>query len=310
MQYAGGAALTAWMVGAAVFAHGTDCRCESNVPAVSAHGSGPGGKLVTVPQARTRLSNIWASPTNLDWVNEKWTGDNGPYVALRRHIDAEVAESKSIAAVIAEQRAACLNHEADPVAAYGLAYAEWQQMRPHVLDGQLDSSKFVGDSLSSFWLYSSPHVEEYDRLRFILFTFSDYRSVNLEPMADRLLKVNPNDLDVLRGDVIILCRLRNPRAHLKTLNLISRMGRLEPKNLEIPLLRCIAINSVWPYTLNEKDEAAAINQWKSYMAMLPAGDEHRAECEAAIYSIVKLRAFFASHPIARQKCLDVARREP
>lgn len=236
--------------------------------------------------------------TKWDWTNDKWTGDERPYVIARRQIDQAYAEGKSPELLIQKYREATEKgpriHAAstlfyDPLACYRWAYAVWKTITSKSpLREQGRHMSGVAEALASA---SSPHTYEYTRLRFFLAAWY-IPSYRLKNVGLRLLKHSPSDLDVKYQMVNVVSSSVTPENNRLAFTYARELVHLRPQRPSSYAALGGAYDDSWEFLGNSADAPKAIAAYQHCLAMMPPDTSWRGDI---VQTISRMKRRLASH---------------
>ena len=131
------------------------------------------------------------------WTQEAWTGTDAPFLKIQSSVDNSLskATTEEVARFIPTYQAAAERNPKDAQKQFKWAYAAYKAAldgyRVRSIRGDAQDLSFALDKAKS------PQSYVYTRLRFLLAVRWKNEAFKLRPLAERLLKRNPNDPKVL-----------------------------------------------------------------------------------------------------------------
>ncbi len=134
------------------------------------------------------------------WVNAKWTGDERPYLKVKAALDAALARGTKAPTLVAQYEGPARANELDPKAQYAWAYAT--QLEVETRQGIPQNPALYG-----LRRLGAPDCYPVARLRFLLTQELEPNDdhLYLRPVAERLMKHDPSDIQVRRTWIFALC---------------------------------------------------------------------------------------------------------
>jgi hypothetical protein len=234
--------------------------------------------------------------TKLDWTNDKWTGDDRPYIIARRQIDQAYAAGKSPEPLIQKYRVATEKgpriHTAssifyNPLACYRWGYAAWKTVSAKSsLKEQGKHLSGVSEALASA---SSPHIYEYTRLRFFVEAWY-IPSSKLKNVGLRLLKHSPGDLDVKYHMTRILTQIVTAQNNRLALSYAKDLVHSRPQRPSSYAALGGVYDDSWEFLGNKADAAKAIAAYQHCLVIMPPDTYWRSDIVQAIARIERRTA--------------------
>lgn len=148
------------------------------------------------PSGRTSPGPMEVSGGNAyqNWVNAKWTGDERPCLKIKADLDAALAHGTTALALVARYEGPARASLLDAKAQYAWAYATQLQV-------QTGQGIAQPPPLEGLRLLGAPDCYPVARVRFLLTQEMEPNDdhLYLRPVAERLLKRDPNDRMVRRA---------------------------------------------------------------------------------------------------------------
>ena len=147
-----------------------------------------------IPKDRQEAIRLGFAPP-LNWMMDKWDGNDKPYTEIRRSIDAIYDHGQFRRSVLEAYRREAREHPDDPVAQYRWGYAFYQaKSAGFSLGSSLQDSDAYLEIAWAMVHPPSPHSYEHTRLLFI--NYSQRSMYRLAPLGYRLLQHTPEDYDI------------------------------------------------------------------------------------------------------------------
>ena len=138
---------------------------------------------------RAYTSNAKQYKTFMSFLNEPWTGNDKPFIAIRREVDALLASKKLTPAYLSRVRARALSKGATARDIFRWGYALFQSRYSTFNFGLAASPYEVRMALAQV---PSPRSYQYARLRFLIEGRAN-PNPEFAGLGRRLLRRNPND---------------------------------------------------------------------------------------------------------------------
>jgi hypothetical protein len=215
----------------------------------------------------------------LDWLDEKWTGNNQPYRAITREVQDLLQQKRLNAALPSYQRAA----QANPLdarlqyryvlAGFSLEMQDWPIDRNKSLRWREDLA-----------CPDSPRTLDYARLRFLV-EAAHYDNQRLKPLGVRLLQSVPRD----NWTSFFVERLQkastDPKDIQQNLNRAYLKLRSNSKDKKALFTVTQERMKIWAVSHKRSDAQAAIAAYKRYQQLLPSGSPDIARIDKRIRDI-------------------------
>ena len=172
------------------------------------------------------------------WTRTAWTGASGPYVAIQTQMEKIEHEKKDMTAVANQLgRLTAKQKSSDPQAVFRWAYATWLAYGTSIANLAKRT-----DAMAAMGKVATPHVYEFDRLRFILLC-CDNPDNDLKGLGERLLKRRPRDYWVIACQIYIMCPGSYPADKKRAFELCSLMLQALPNDPNVHVL----IGTTWEH---------------------------------------------------------------
>jgi|GEM_PF-5046941 hypothetical protein len=201
-----------------------------------------------------------------EWVTEKWTGDDRPFARVRNKIDAIFASKANMSPIIAAFQGTALANPKNALDQFQWVYACYRQ------SGGRWSDKISFDDIQKL-LYAmteadQPHCYNYARLQFLL--TPGYQQV--APLAKRLLKLTPNDIDVQFSSMMPLALSDNADSNAEALKIADNLFASHGNNVSFLFAHAVIYDVVG---LGEKNIGycrTSIKELRQCMSQMKASD--------------------------------------
>lgn len=164
------------------------------------------------------------------WVNEKWTGSDKPYIAIRSRIDKGIAGAKGqkikLAALVDKFKANALAKSSNPQAQFAWAYTAQEASKAGLF---LDPWSVPRDISYAMAVVPSPHSYQYARLRFLVAMWWQGFG-QLKPVALRLVRRNPKDYAVKYQALSTLSALKPGEERKLALSYVQDLRHMRPNS--------------------------------------------------------------------------------
>lgn len=170
--------------------------------------------------------------TNIQWVNEQWTGDDAPYAAVRLQIERAVDNGERPSALVEQYANQAKSDPNDPLAQFAWACAASRAVKLAPPSKAMSDLRFAAElALAEA---PQPHTYNYDRLRYLIWIqgAGGLSSYYLRNLGDRLLKRNPQDFSVQMAQCIIYTQNPSLAIQQHGYNLIQQMIKKYPTKPE------------------------------------------------------------------------------
>ena len=171
-------------------------------PPLSGQATYPAGSRGPHPSGHANPGPPEASGGNAyqNWVSAKWTGDERPYLKIKADLDAALAHGTPAPALVARCEGPARANLLDAKAQFAWAYATQLQV-------QTGQGIAQPPPLYGLRRLGAPDCYPVARLRFLLTQEMEPNDnhLYLRPVAERLLKRDPNDRLVRRALIRALC---------------------------------------------------------------------------------------------------------
>ncbi len=278
-----------------VYAYADGANSNSKTQAVSAKKTTSGNPL------NTQDASL---PTNYSFVSEPWTGDNKPYHVIRVRVDRAISKGQNPDALLLPAKIAAQKKPSDPKAQFLWGYIAYQAQTTDLKRAQLISDRtgqqtatlialnkldFVREALAKA---TSPHANDYSRLRFLVGANTDQAGEEIKPLGVRLLHHDPTDYTVEGILISLLQPGVVPGDMALGLALIKDSMHRYPARLEPHEQLCTLYNNYWSGNgFRRADAERAIAEYKAYLAILPANYPFRQNIIQDIKQIQILQSF-------------------
>ena len=204
------------------------------------------------------------------WTKAVWTGDSKPYLAIQAHLDKMQREKQDMAAVARQfSKLTAKQKASDPQAVFRWAYAALLAD-----NGTEDAEVERVRAMRAMGEVVSPHVYEFDRIRFILLC-RDNPNNDLKGLGERLLKRRSGDYWVLLYQVYTLEPGVNADDRKRAFEICSHLTRALPKDPLVQLL----VGDTWrrfAWTTQKKADAnKAIAAYRKALDLMPTNNPGR-----------------------------------
>lgn len=216
---------------------------------------------------------------SLSWVNKAnkaWTGDNKPYSQIRASIDTDIAKGQPVDNLRQQYGLVAQQKPDDPLAQFAWAYAARiaSQSRTITSGKSYDDLWDVPEAMAHV---PDPHTYDFYRLRFLL-----TGDKTLLPFANRLLSVDPNDIDVKVQIVNVYCTILHsywiypkisPEVKSIAIADCRRLIEAYPQNPRYYALLGSVYLASWDRSHDEEDRKSVIAACNQFLRMSPPTDK-------------------------------------
>ncbi len=214
--------------------------------------------------------------SNNSWLNESWTGDDAPYVAIRAQIE-HAFNTATPQALVAQYAPAAKARPNDPLAQFAWAYAVHKAVTSaQYAVENADDVRFAAEVA----LAEAPFPRTYNfaRLRFLITLQSPagggYHT--LIGTAQRLLKKDPNDFPVMMGLIALNSQNSDPSAQKLAYALIQKAIKQYPSKPQV-----YDLLGGWHYAQyilyhNPHDYRLSLDNYQKAMNMYPMTASRRS----------------------------------
>ncbi len=240
---------------------------------------GSGSQAQSVPLRKTSRNMLGRPlPGTNQWMTWPWTTAGLPYIMAERTIMREAMTGKGgVAPVLAKYRTAAMRSPADPFKQFCWAFTSIGYTNPH---NYIDA-----DALRALEGVDPGNIREYTRIRYYMVMRNPVRHPDLGPVAERLLKAEPQDTQIRN---LYINDLSNHREGLaKALTLAKAEVSVAPKDASAYSILAGVYENMFLFSNKAADRDAAVREYQHYLALAPAYDPFRHD---ATYLIKLLKS--------------------
>lgn len=218
-------------------------------------------------------------PSQWQWTEEEWTGNEAPYQELRNSIDSNKSQGKLKPEMIENYKALHQKKSDDPLAVFRWGYASFQatQSNPPVPQKQLVAP-------NAFDTIPSPHTYEYTRLRFLVGAHYN-PDVHLQHVGERLLNRKPDDKDVMYYLIQCYKPWRSTSEKQKAVSLAQDLVHAAPDRPGSYSALGGVYFSSWMAGHGKEDADKAVSAYQHYLRIAPQNYAWRRQAENIILYI-------------------------
>lgn len=201
------------------------------------------------------------------WTQERWTGDDHPYLEIRREIDAAIAGGGNLQVLLQAYQTQAHQKPTDPQAQFRWGYLAYRMAitKPHSVDKDQILS-YAGAALEDA---PSPHAYEYSRLRFLAREHVLISS-HLKSLGERLIERNPKDEEARYALIHVLSDTFYPPKTAAALTNADYLLREHPKNARLYAIIADIHFGEWLTHKQKSEGDNAIASWqKSFQLASP-----------------------------------------
>lgn len=232
----------------------------------------------TLANAKKLWFNQWA------WTTQPWTGNSRPFQQARAKIDTLIASGKNPTALLPQYEANVRQNPNLPLPLFSWAYVSYQIAKlPQTTLSSGDS--MLSKPLQAFADAKSPHAYEYDRLRFLMISYSPFFNGEIKPVALRLLQQDPNDTKVKLQLAYILCQSGSLADQQQALILAQEVAKVDKTSLALYSIPAGIYMSRWLRHHNKSDAAKAKSAYQQWLQHAPANDSFRESAKTHIRTL-------------------------
>lgn len=221
------------------------------------------------------------------WTDEKWNGNDTPYVKIRQSIDKAIAAGQKPDTLLKKYQVIGKAQPSNPQAQFQWAYAAWQARK--AVDKYKDQYQKLSPVREVLVKVTSPATYQYVRLRFVIEAWF-FPASELKFVGERLIKRNPNDYDVKYYLVSILDTSTSSAEWKTALKYAKDLIRIDSKRSSAYSALGGVYFASWLKTKNKLHGKEAINAYRKYLVIAPKNAEWRAQAERLIKTIQKEQA--------------------
>ncbi len=223
-----------------------------------------------------------AARKDLSWASYAWTGDDGPYKAIKASIDTKMTGGQFADDLRQQMGVAAQTNPADPKAQFAWAYSSWLASRSPSLSQERGFQVLWGVP-EAMACVPDPHAYNFSRLRFLL-----EGGKFLVPLGRRLLQANPHDLEVKShlvsiygGLLVTQSSLPNVTGDLKATAILYCQDLIQanPANPRYRSQLGFVYCSCWRRSHDEQDKQRAIAAYRDYLKLAPPNETYRSDVE-------------------------------
>lgn len=215
-------------------------------------------------------------PRSWEWAQERWTGEDAPYVRIRINIDGAIARGQGLEALARQYARVAAEKPRDPQAQFAWGYAAVLAGKPG-RNVKAGVPRAVSEALART---QSPRTYHYARMRFVLLmTWGTW--LQMKPLSQRLLTKNPNDYNVKMHAVRLLAagtKVEQKQAVLYAQQLV----RANPKRASAHSALGDAHRERWVKTGDAQAARDALQAYRRSLALRPNGDSKREDLKFLI----------------------------
>ena len=164
---------------------------------------------------------VFPQLTRERWLVEPWTGNDKPYVTLRKNIDITLEKGKLTPTILESYRMYAKNEPTNPIALFRWGYASFMATQQ-----TLPVQQKVVVELFTLEKIKFPRSYEFARLCFLVATRSPHP--RYEPFGEFLLVKNPHDFEVMYATVMSLDPTVSAEEKQKALQYAQRLLQMRP----------------------------------------------------------------------------------
>lgn len=219
------------------------------------------------------------------WLTTAWTADSTPYVTMRTEINGKAKAGTSVKNILAQERLNAMEHPKDFAAQYRWLVAA-NLAAP-------DGENFDGRALAAVASLDPGNIAVVARSRWIAIMLTQQNEDHpaLQPLAERLIALNPKDRNVRLHLIYDLCAGRPGPSSVKPLAKALTMAKAwveeEPSN---PSSHSV-LAYVWESYYNQGNRRIyaqkSIDEFKEYLRLAPPRDEFRQGAEIQVKGLTK-----------------------
>ncbi len=214
------------------------------------------------------------------WTQERWNAKD-PYARIRSTVDAALARQAKPEQLVEQYRLTAKKQPQSSQALFQWAYGSYRySVQVHKLDRRSASQMNL-----KFAQLRSPHSYQYARMRFITEAML-FPSSRLKDLGLRLLKRNPNDVDVSHY-MIDMLNLAKPQERATAFACAQRLVRLAPQRASSHASLGWVYFRSWLLNKNPADADKAVSAYQKYLQLAPPDDEFRSRAQKIIGMIHK-----------------------
>lgn len=239
-------------------------------------------------QEKTYVYNAEEAKHYFDWTTEPWTGTDVAFVKIRQQINAMVTAKKLTDSFLASARAAAMKNPQDAKLQFRWGYAVYQSPRANLrLDNESAMVREVNQMLRR---PKSPQSYQYARLRFLLGMWRQ-TDIRLIDVGRRLLRRNPNDLDV-KGNLVSLLAVGTESEKQEALQAAQELVKTHPSASSYYSLGFV-YQIRWNTSHNPVDVDKSIAAWRKLLQLTSTKGPYRSDVEEVIRVLEKDKSEWA-----------------
>lgn len=230
------------------------------------------GSPKAVHSAQTRMPQpIRPEVLSWDWATEQWTGNEKPFIKMKREIDEAVSKKGLTRTTLEQYRKEAQEKPRDPAAQFRWGYALLQAPKAGMDFGSRYWRAYT-PVISALAKAPSPRSYEYAKLRFLLMTL-EYQHAPLKNIGERLLRRDPQDVMVKSYLVRYLASSDSPPERKRALTYAQGIVKTNPKWLGgYSALGFVYMQNLFLYgDLSSADKA--VNAYQQYLKLIPASQK-------------------------------------
>lgn len=219
------------------------------------------------------------------WVSEPWTGNDQPFLKLKRQIDL-ASKTQKPANLLPRYKAVARLKPNDVQAQYAWAYcalkATWA--KPD------NEANLLGGVRLALSQAKSPHSYEFDRVRFM--EAAPYPSdKRLRIMGDRLIKHNPKDwfLKQLQARVLLYVTGLEGADGPRAIQLMQDVVKAQPRKANVYATLGGVYSQHSYVTRDPKEMQKAIDAYRKYLSLTSKNDAWRSQAKLIIQNLERRR---------------------
>lgn len=218
------------------------------------------------------------------WASQEWTGDERPYRQARAELERRAASGQLTDAALRNYRASAQAQPTDPLASFRWGFAAYQAAK--LAPRYHDRSRILAGVELALQRAPSPRTYQFARLRFLI-EGRDFPYPQLRPLGERLVRRDPDDVDVKHHFLKYLNVSRSPAEKERALAYARDLIRLAPQDPRSHFALGQVWMRIWNQSKSRSDADKAVAAYRKSLELEPPGRESRETIEQLIRLIQK-----------------------
>lgn len=235
---------------------------------------------------------------NMDWINEKWTGDDATFKSMKKNMEMNSKAELSKVDWRLKYKKAAQENPNDTMKQFEWGYSYMlYRIHNHTVNTRFFAIQDEVDEIVISLERTKPvnPCYEFDRLRFliscdVLFPLNEKPKIEL---GERLLRADPEDNMVLRKMARIYVDSPLKENQKKGLGIALNLEKSSPKNADYQAILAFCFDGIRFYTRKPEDIRRAIEKYNNFLNLIDKDDPDR---KIAIKTIERLNNSLNNKP--------------